>query len=49
MKKLLNKTFFKFTAGFMGIIAVAVLGVFILGAYQSGSITVVESTQSGGY
>jgi len=34
MKRLFNKTFFKFAGGFVGIVAVAMLSIFILGAYQ---------------
>ena len=34
MKRLFNKSFFKFTAGFAGIIAVAMLSVLVISAYD---------------
>jgi len=46
MKKLFNKTFFKFTAGFVSIVAVAVFSVFILGAYQASNIVGTENVQA---
>ncbi|GMQ95306.1 MAG: hypothetical protein BMS9Abin13_419 [Patescibacteria group bacterium] len=36
MKNLLNKTFFKFATGFLGIIALAVVGVLLVGSYEYG-------------
>ncbi len=43
MKRLFNKTFFKFVGGFVGVVAVALLGVFVLGAYEMGTEPVVDS------
>ncbi len=37
MKRLFNKSFFKFTAGFVGIIAVAMLSVLVISAYEMNS------------
>ncbi len=34
MKHLLNKTFFKFVAGFLGIISLALVSVFLIGSYE---------------
>ncbi len=45
MKRLFNKNFFKFAGGFVGIIAVAVFSVLILGAYEMGSETTANSEQ----
>ena len=37
MKRLFNKTFFKFVTGFVGIVVAAMLGVLILGTYETGA------------
>lgn len=42
MKQLFNKTFFKFVFGFAGVVAVAVLAIFLLGAYQMGTEPAIE-------
>lgn len=37
MKRLFNKTFFKFAGGFVGVVAVAMIGIFVLGSYEMGT------------
>ncbi len=48
MKRLFNKSFFKFTAGFAGIIAMAMLSVLVISAYEVNgkSSTSIENEQA---
>jgi len=42
MKRLFNKTFFKFAAGFIGIVVVAMFGILVLGTYELETQTHVD-------